>query len=221
MWKWIQIQSHKLTDAWERPEGTPPTHIGQAYRTCLYRIYEKACSAGKTVLSVASPRQGDGRTSFAILLGVTAASLTQQKVALIDANFVRPALHTALDLDLAPGLSEALHSPGTTAPILHTSPFAGLDVLTAGHHLFKKQLLLEKEEMKKVIQTLRASYGLILVDTPAVVEAGGLVRLAGEVDGTILLVRRRANRIKELEQVKRLAEESTLPIIGAVHYQAH
>jgi Mrp family chromosome partitioning ATPase len=222
MWKWIETQSRRLSEAWDRPDGGSASRISEAYRTCLYRIHEKTSKEGKKVFSISSPRRGDGRTSFAILLGLTAASLTQQKVALIDADFLRPCLHTALDLDIAPGLSEGLATGWAEASLsLQASPFPGLDVMTAGQGLFKRQFLLEREEAKGLLRHLRASYGMILVDTPAVLDAGGLVTLAGEVEGTIILVRRRANRIKELEQVKSLAEESSLGIIGAVHYQAH
>lgn len=222
MWKWIESQSRRLTEAWDRPDGGPASRISEAYRTCLFRIYEKTSKEGKKVFSISSPRRGDGRTSFAVLLGLTAASLTQQKVVLVDADFLRPSLHTALDLDIAPGLSEGLATGQAEATLsLRASPFAGLDVMTAGHGLFKRQFLLEREEVKGIVRQLRATYGMILVDTPAVLDAGGLVTLAGEVEGTIILVRRRANRIKELEQVKSLAEENAIGILGAVHYQAH
>ena len=139
------------------------------------------------VLTSAAP--GDGKTTAAVNLAKTAASLGQ-RVLLIDASLRNPQLHQAFNLPNAYGLSSILsHGLHPKRALQQVSPDEALYVITAGPAHPDPATLLASPRLTPMMAACKRAFDLVIVDTPAVLGLADAMLMAQHGDGTILVAR--------------------------------
>ncbi len=193
----------------------------QPFRESLDLIYKNIqllpSAAGLRSLVVTSALAGEGKSTIALGLAISAARL-HQRVLLIDADLRRPSLHKQLDLPNDRGLSTLLTRPiptrsGEIQPS-HRYTDIPLSVLTSGPPPTDPAQLLSSERMGDLMQVLEQAYDLIIVDAPPVLGIVDAMLAASFCSGMVLVGRIGQVTRAELTQATTLL--SKLDVIGVI-----
>ncbi|HYG68264.1 MAG TPA: CpsD/CapB family tyrosine-protein kinase [Anaeromyxobacteraceae bacterium] len=173
------------------PEGrlvaldAPDSPAAAGYRLLLARLERIAAQRPLRVVAVTSSTRGEGRTTTAANLALTAARDGHSTV-LVEADLRRPTLAKLLGLAPRAGLAEVLDgSAELTQAIVRVGPLA---VLTAGD-VRDAAAALRSPRIPAVVDALRAAHGYVILDAPPAIAFAEGDRLVGAADAAILVVR--------------------------------
>ena len=164
-----------------------PFAVIEAYRSLktnlLYMPIESTCK--KFVFTSAIP--GEGKSLVSIN---TAISLSQSdlRVLLIDGDFRKPKIRTALELSEGHGLSEYLSGQDAEPNIRKTS-YPNLYVLTSGKSVPFTAELLSSEAMNIFLQKAETMFDYIIIDSPPLTVVPDALSLADRTHGFIIVAR--------------------------------
>lgn len=168
-----------------------------------------------SVLLVTSAAAGAGKSTTAAALGAAVARGGGSAV-LVDADLRQPATHLALRMNPADGgLSDALTSEQLSNLPLQASDVSGLWLLPAGDALEQPTFLLE-QRMPALLTELRQQFDLVIVDAPALLSDADAVLLANMVDGVVLVVDIRHDKLPLLRRASGLLSLATHTPVGVV-----
>lgn len=171
-------------------------------------------SSSFTSLTITSAVAGEGKTTLALGLALSAARL-HQRVLLIDADLRRPHLHQKLKLPNQQGLSTLLTND-VSLPVKSSiqSSDSYIDVLTAGPMPDDPANLLSSPRMWELMALFEQSYDLVLVDASPILGMPDAILAASLCSGVVLVSRMGAVTRTELTQAT--AVLSQLNVIGVI-----
>ena len=142
------------------------------------------------VLAVTSPERGDGKTTcIANLAFAFAEQQPREKILLLDASFVAPALAALFSIDEYAEPAPAHHAPWC-APFALTSLTPCLDLATLVLRRGEALPRIEHDDVVRLLASFfRAGYDRVLLDTPALAGSPAVSRLLGVADGVVIAVR--------------------------------
>ena len=145
----------------------PDSSYAEAIRTLRHLVL--AGSGGDTApaLLVTSSLSGEGRTTIATSLAVSAA-MGGQRVLLIDADLRHRALTHAFDLTGKPGLTDATPERSVLEQVVRRDKDTGLFVLPAGGPAASPPDLLDSARMRTVLDWAKSVFDLVIIDSPEV-----------------------------------------------------
>ncbi len=117
------------------------------------------------VVTVTSTHADEGKTTFSVWLGTTAAQ-SGQKTLIIDADMRRPSLHKAYDTGNARGLADYLSGRLPLDDTIYKKHGSGVHLMTSKAIPVHALMLLGSERMEAMIRRLRDHYDLIIIDAP-------------------------------------------------------
>lgn len=204
-----------------------PSPFLESFDTLYANLRFVYASAPIRSLAICSAQPGDGKSTVALHLALTAANMGQ-RVLLVDANLRQPQLHTLMNLPNRKGLSELLDEslgasaiasalvqrcPSSISPSL---PADDLFVLTAGSPNAKSVKFLGSARMEKIAAELQADFDLVVYDTPDLSGCMDAIFLAAHTDGILAVVglakTQQSNFMKTVEQLNKFR----LPVLGVV-----
>jgi capsular exopolysaccharide synthesis family protein len=150
----------------------------------------------RTVL-ITSAARGDGRTTVARCLAEAAAG-TSSRVLLIEADLRNPTLAGRIGIEPGLGLQGALTGAVSAYDVIRSvqleGPFGGrsadrtLDVLACGATLPSNPgQLIDGPPMEALIDHLKATYDLVVIDAPPVTAVSDALPLLNRVDGVVVV----------------------------------
>lgn len=183
-----QTSSHALIPLKAQVHDEHSASFLEAFRTLYTNI--RLLSARKPIhsLVIGSAVPADGKSTVAIHLAQTAASIGQ-RVLLIDADLRRPQLHTRLGLPNEQGLSDVIATDlSLNDAIQRSSVEDNLFVLTAGQTTGDSIKLLSSAKMQYLMEQFQAFFDLVIYDTPPLLGLADGNILAANTDGIVLVV---------------------------------
>ncbi len=179
----------------------------------------------RTVL-VASAARGDGRTTIARCL-TEAASRMGSRVLLLEADLRNPTLGAAMGIQPGLGLQgvltgalsvhEAIRSVQLEGPFGGRSAGRTLDVLACGAALpSNPDQLIESPAMEAVLDHLKSTYDLIVIDAPPVTAVSDAFSLLSKVDGVVIVSWVGRSPRDLAEQLRETLEGSDATQVGVV-----
>ncbi|BDG08195.1 CpsD/CapB family tyrosine-protein kinase [Anaeromyxobacter paludicola] len=157
----------------------------EQYRALQHRLERLAARRPMRVVAITSSARGEGRTTTALNLALTAAE-DGREVALVECDLRKPCLAQRLDLAPRAGLAEV--ALGTAELSQALCRVGGLSVLCAGE-VKDPGAVLRSPRLRAVIDALRQSCGLVILDAPPALAFADAERLASAADGAVLVVR--------------------------------
>ena len=179
----------------------PKSSINEAFRSIRTNldfilpsgkgIYNNASS---TVIMVTSTVSGEGKTFVvANLGGIIAAS--DLKVITLDFDMRKPRLHQAFNLDNHQGVSSILIGRQSVEECVKESEMQNLHCISSGPTPPNPSELILREDFDMMLDTLKETYDVIIIDTPPVGLVTDAVLIMQKVD--VCLYVTRANYTKK------------------------
>jgi Mrp family chromosome partitioning ATPase len=166
-----------------------PEHpAAQQYRTLLSSLLAQYPSGWGQVLLFTSPAPWGGTTTVLLNLAVTAARQEGRRVAVVDANFRRPALGERLGLGPAPGLREVLSGTVPLAQTLQETAQKNLWALVAGRSENGADGRLPLDWLMPTLRQLRQQFNLVFVDAASWNEGSEVSALAATSDAVYMVM---------------------------------
>lgn len=152
---------------------------------------QKAGGKAQRVL-IGSPHPGEGKTYCAVNLALSIASERDSDVLLVDADFAKPSILSALGLPGGPGLMDALMDDNAdVADFVIGTDIPGLWVLPAGDTTTADSEYLSSSRTEQVLDRLtqNAPNRMVIFDSPPALAASPAAELAKYVGQALVIVR--------------------------------
>jgi capsular exopolysaccharide synthesis family protein len=174
---------------------------------------------------IASPVQGDGKSTIACHLAAAAARLGS-RVLLMEVDLRCPTLSQQFGLEPGPGLVDVLIGAVTMGEATQqvrlettdqTVNGRTLDVLTAGSVPPPNPgELLESYAMDAMLVSARSGYDLVVVDTPPLNAVSDAFPLLTKVDGVVVVGWIGRSRCDAAEELHQVLTSSGAPLLGVI-----
>lgn len=208
--------------------GTVPTLKGGGKDPSVRRLGKEAfrglrtnlsfASNGNAVssLAVSSAGPGEGKSTVAANLAVAFADQGIRTV-LIDADLRRSQIHNFFGLERAPGLSDVLSNNAKLEEVFRSvSSFPHLRILVSGPPTDDAPELLAGARFGSLIESLRARFDAVVVDTPPLLAVSDAVAVAKTVEGTVVVAKAKHTEEHELSDAVEQLRQVDAPLIGIV-----
>jgi polysaccharide biosynthesis transport protein len=201
------------SDRRKSEEGAGP--VIEALRAIRLSVLH-AHGAGPVLVTVSSPGRADGKSFVSANLALAFADAGHRTL-LIDGDVRRGGLHRALRANRKPGLTDVL--AGRAAPeqvVQQTTANPALSFIGCGTRTHAGAELISAAAMPRLLQDLRANYGVIVMDSPPLA-AGADAYVLGTLTGAMLMVLRTGVSDRELAEAKLdVLDRLPIRVLGAV-----
>lgn len=195
--------------------------IAEAYQFVLASIEFALEQVGGSSLLVTSVLPGDGKTTSALQLSMT-ASRDGGRVVLVDGDIRAQGLSRLLGIHDRTGLTELALGNLEVDQSVHYLPVSDellLPVVGAGSRVDDPGSFFRAPGFRKALQRVKDEAELVVVDSSPLLAVADTSVIGGQVDGIVLVVNR-GTPLALLEKVReRLAFVST-PLLGYVYNRA-
>jgi len=171
---------------------------------------------GLVTVGITSSLSGEGASTVAMQLAITAAGFAGNRILLVDYNIARPSITNHFRLTNRPGMVEILKEGGRVADCLQPTSIANLSCLTAGIGSESAEFVYDSFGLPEMVESLRADFDLVVFDMPPVGKASDATRLAGLADGILLVVEAERVRWEVALKTKDLLLRANADLLGVV-----
>lgn len=148
----------------------------------------------KKVICVTSTVSGEGKTFCTINLA-SSFTMLNKKVIIIGCDLRRPKVHLSFgNITNSIGLTTYLIGKSTLNEIIQHTEYPNLDVITAGPTPPNPAELLQTDEMKDLLETLKSKYDYILIDSAPVGLVSDSLIIMGMADINLYVIRSQYSR---------------------------
>ncbi|HVO29481.1 MAG TPA: polysaccharide biosynthesis tyrosine autokinase [bacterium] len=170
-----------------QPDGAFGPEV-EDFRTLRTNLRFARPDGANKIILVTSTAPEEGKTTIATNLAVVNA-LAGERVLLIDADLRRPAVHLALGMENADGLTNLLVERGLDAgALVRPTRWPNLSVLCAGSFAPNPPEILESARMRELLATFAKKFDRVVIDSPPQTSVVDPSILAPLVDGVLLVV---------------------------------
>ncbi|MFN3648521.1 MAG: polysaccharide biosynthesis tyrosine autokinase [Armatimonadota bacterium] len=185
----------------------------ESFRDLRTSIHYASVAKPVRVMGVTSSQVGEGKSVTTANLAISLAA-QGKRVVVVDADLRRPSQHRLFGLRLDGGLAEVLAGDLTLTEAFRETPLPNLQVITSGALPPNPPELLGSEPMRKLVQTLREQFDIVLIDTPPVNVVTDMRVIAGEMDGVVLVVEAGRTRKSDLQHARMLVDQTQIRVLG-------
>lgn len=194
--------------------SNPKSPEAEAYRTLRTNLQFSTVDHELQTILVTSTNASEGKSTTICNLAVSFAQIGK-KVLIIDGDLRRPRLHTYLGLSNTTGISNVLTQ---NLPVQEAMKEAMLDiqVLTCGPIPPNPAELLNSNRLKELLNQLKQSFDIILIDTPPVGVVTDAAILSTLVDGTLMVVASHQTESDQAVRAMKLLQTVGAKVLGTV-----
>jgi succinoglycan biosynthesis transport protein ExoP len=195
--------------------GEGANQIVEALRGLRLRVLHSYGVDGPLMLTITSPGIGEGKSFVSANLALAFADAGYRTL-LIDGDTRRGGQHNLFDVPRLPGLTDVLAGKAPLEKALQQTKLSGLTLLPCGTRMQRGPEMLLSPVMRELIQRVRTTYSIIIVDSPPLA-AGADPIVLSTVTGNMMLVLRAGTSDLALAEAH-LDSLDNLPvrILGAV-----
>jgi Mrp family chromosome partitioning ATPase len=196
----FQGRSYKVDAAGLREQGmivpgAPVSRLLEEFRIVKRQLLaaakERGTAASRRIL-VCSPLPGEGKTFCSVNLALAMANGRETEVLLVDADFAKPSILSALGLPKRPGFMDCLANPDLQVEeLVMGTDVPGLWVLPAGNRTDADSEYLGSDRTAAMLDrlTLGAPHRIVIFDTSPALAASPAAELAKHVGQAVLVTR--------------------------------
>jgi len=166
----------------------PLSQFGEALRAIRAAVFYSSPDRPVKVVCVTSAVPDEGKTTTAVGLARISA-LAGSKTIFVDCDLRRRAATHALGIEAEQGLTELLFKTAALQDVIVKDPGSGMDVIPLAQPEFTPRDLFGTEAMKSLLETLKAKYDVVVLDSAPVMPVSDTRLLAGAADATVFVAR--------------------------------
>jgi polysaccharide chain length determinant protein (PEP-CTERM system associated) len=140
----------------------------------------------------------EGASTLACNLAILAATDRKEKTLFIDTNFHHPSISTLLKNESQLGLADVLSRKCYLRKALHSTIYPHLDILPVGNLFPGANQMLTSLRMQSVLEKLKNTYPLIVMDIPAIMSHPESKGLITSCDYALLVARLYETRLSSI-----------------------
>jgi len=180
------------------------------------RVFVYANSSAPRTVSFSSV-EGSGSTEMCLQAGMTLASQGTGSVCIVDANLRAPWLHRLLEIESAPGLTDAMIHPDSMKEcVVRIGDRGNLWAVPAGSLNSHAEAVLTSDRLRARISELKEQFDFVLIDVPAVNSHADAVLIGQMTDGLILVLEANFTRRETARSAKEALEATNINLLGAI-----
>lgn len=202
-----------------RKDAVPLVHqdgarygFAESVRLLQMHVLKQMKVGGHQVLMISGATPGEGKTTVAVNLAVAMAQ-RGRRVLLVDCDMYHPSVRRSLGMDAGSSLREVLAGKAPAAALVTNTPIENLSCFNADGD-FKERAV--KKAFKELMQTFRANYDLVILDSPPCSLMVDAAELADYADCGLMVVRQDYARADQIVEGIRLMTDNGLPMLGCV-----
>lgn len=211
---------------WSAPRGTlaydevvenGSSAFSNALRGAKVSI-DLACSAvGVRSIGIVSALRGEGKSTIASNLSELFA-ISGRRTILLDCDLRDADLTRTIANDASTGLVDILYNTHTLGDVVLSNEMTKLDILPAGTRAFlpSAENLLGSDRMRKLLDELRSSYEIILLDLPGLSTAVDARVVAPFLDAVIFIAEWGRTPLDMLREAVDSLEPTQTRLVGAI-----
>lgn len=167
---------------------SPDSSVHLEYRMLWENMQKIVHQHGKlrTIL-VTSTKSGEGKTTTSLNLSIVAAQ-NQFQTLYINADFRSPMNRELLGVRNFKGLAGYLKGHATIEEIIENTSIPHLKIITSGTFPLHPEELLESQKMDELLESLKAQFDIIIIDSPALLNVTDGIILSKKADGCLFVV---------------------------------
>ena len=165
----------------------PESIIADSFRTIRTALFFSQAAKPPQVILITSASAGEGKTVTTLNLAIAFAQ-GGKSVLVIDADLRKGRCHRAFGLPNHTGLTNVLTGSLPVEDNVWPTAVAGLSLLPRGPVPPYPPDLLGSEKMREILEKLRQSFDLIVIDSPPATFMTDAAVISGLCDGVILVV---------------------------------
>lgn len=197
-------------------EHDPVSAVKEAFRTIRNNIRFATVDKPVKSLLVTSAVPGEGKSFVASNVAISAVN-GGKKVLIVDTNLRTPSLHTFFGLDNSSGLTDYLAGESVSLESIQKQcRVNGLSVITTGPVPSDPATLIESGRMHQLLESLKNTYDLVILDSPAVLTAHDAIILGGYADGAVVVIESGKTGRKPFTHTYELLQKAGIVVVGAV-----
>lgn len=187
--------------------------VAEAFRSLRTSILLSATPVPKLLL-ITSALPSEGKTTTALNLGATLASLNT-RVVVVDCDMRRPAVHRAAGVDNKPGFVQCLTGHVELAEaVLPVPGVPNLSVIPCGPIPPNPAEILSSHMTGELLRKLREEFEFVLVDSPPILSVADSRILATLTDAAVLVTRAHSTPYDVVRRARSLLYGANSRILG-------
>ncbi len=174
------------------------------------------CGSNIKVIMLGSAVPNEGKSNMSYSMAVSLAQIGK-KVLFIDADIRKSVMVSRYQLDKeVNGLSQYLSGQKSKGDILYETNLENLSIIFAGPYSPNPAELLEEPMFPLLIQSARAEYDYIIIDTPPLLNLTDGAIIAKYCDGAVIVIKSGAISYRIEQKIKKHLEKSGCRILGVI-----
>jgi tyrosine-protein kinase Etk/Wzc len=196
----------------KKPDSIP----AEAFRALRTRIqFSKLDNKALKTILVTSSAPQEGKTTVSVNLAGSFAQ-ANKKVLIVDCDLRKPRMHNVFNATRYPGLIDYLFGQVKFEEILRQSEINNLSYITAGTIPPNPSEMLDSEQMRSFIDSMKEKFDIVIFDSPPIVAVTDSEILAQYVDASVLVVLSESTEVEMLEKSVTLIKNDSSSFIGTV-----
>lgn len=191
----------------------PLSAFSEAIRSLRASILYSRIGQATQVIVLTSAMPAEGKTTTAVCLARVAAQ-SGAKTVLVDCDLRRRNVNRLLGLEPEQGLIEVLNGAAPLDSALVHDEASGAFILPLASSSFTPRDVFGSEAMDRLLDTLRARFDLVLLDTAPVLAVSDTRILATKADTVVLLARWRKTPEKAIQNALDLVQQTGAHVAG-------
>lgn len=193
-----------------RPNEAP----AEEFRTLRTRLNHLQSQENIHTVVLSSPSPAEGKSFAAVNLAIAEAQLEGNQTLLMDCDFRRPIIHSLFQVERSPGITDFLQGKAELHECLRRVQGSNLSILPAGEAVVNPLELLNRVEMKLLLEQLPKVFNWVMLDSPPLLFAADANLLSTMCDGSIVVVRIGATTVDSVTRaMQAFSENNVLGII--------
>ena len=166
----------------------PRSPASEAYRSIRTSLHLGSASQHSRTILLASPTQGDGKSTTASNLALAFAQAGERTL-LIDCDLRKPVQHLIFEVEAGVGLSSVMAGEAKLAAAIQPAREPNLYILPAGPVPDHPSELLASKRFARLMHALGETFDRIVIDSPPLMSVTDARILAASSDVTLLVLR--------------------------------
>lgn len=195
----------------------PSSQMAEEYRAIRTSLLARWEHRRHLVHTITSATPQEGKTITSLNLGLSMAELRNRKTIVIEADLRLPTFNKLMQLGDSPGMIGYLRGEAELNEVIQQVEGSALHVITAGSRASNDAVqMLSNNRMARLLETLRAKYDHVIIDTPPVIELADAGILGGISDEVMLIARISRTPKPLVDQALRALRSYNAPVAGII-----